>query len=118
MGGGPLPPDAGDSFEADLMAMRQDAREWGAAAEQIAEAAAAVQRLSVGAYEFSFGAEETGLREAYQRMQAWAGGLLDGARTNLANMAVALAKAADTYEASDGAAARSFDRLDHEIKGS
>lgn len=107
----PLAPDSPDSYESDLDAMRRDAAEWLAAAERMAGAAAAAKQLVLGEYELSVFAQ-SGLAAAYQQVQQWASGLLDGAQTNLAGMAQALAASADSYEAQEASEARSFNQLD------
>lgn len=113
--GAPLPPDSPDSFKADLMAMRHDAREWMSAAERIAQAATVARQVTLNEYEFSLLAREAGLINSYRILQEWTAGLLEGAYQNLANMAFALMTAADTYEATDGRTAKAFDQLSTEI---
>lgn len=110
--GGPLPPDSGDSFEADLAAMRRDAGEWDAAAERMRQASGVAEGLRLGPYDLSFFGVQAGLVEGYRALQGWTAGLLNGSAKELASMANALRTAADNYETSDAAGERSFGQVE------
>lgn len=110
--GNPLPPDESGEIKSDLAAMRRDARDWDAAADRMGHAALTAGGLTLSGHDFSKISEETGLADAYTEIQQWASGLLDGAHTNLANMAKALRKAAGTYEQTDASGAQRFTQLD------
>lgn len=106
--GSPLPPDSPDSIEADLAAMHSDARQWEGCAEKMRGAAATVQGLTLAEADFSvFG---TDVVVAYQGLQRWALGLLNGAHKNLDAMSDALHRSADEYEAQDAAEAWKLDK--------
>lgn len=92
-----------DQITAALEAMRADARAWGAAADQLTDAAQNARRLSLDAFHFSYFGEQLGLTAAYRSLQEKLITLLEQGAANFDSLAVALQRSADTYQAEDEA---------------
>lgn len=94
------------SLQADLDALRDDAKLWDGVSDAIGTAGAECAGLTLSAHELTGVAERNGLVGLYEQVRATVATLLDEGSTNTADVAAALLDVRHQYETDDEVARR------------